>query len=226
MLDRPAGLWYAKSMIGRRKGFLEHLAALSAAVAGLFLVNVWSKPAEWTSSSAQPVPKAYLCRGNLFPAEILLSKALDDCRQRWPRPLFDRTVSAIEEVRARHGYGLAFIVGLIESESTFEVGAVSPQGAVGLMQILPATARKVAEDEGISLRGASLFDPEVNIRLGFAYLADLERRYGGIEPALVVYNAGPQALRSLEGGEALRRRTYRRGIRETQARYDRWLKSR
>lgn len=213
-------------MIGRKKGFLEHFAALSAAAAGLFLVNVWSKPAQWAAQSAQPSPKAYLCRGNLFPAEILLTKALADCRQRWPRPLFDRTVAAIEEVRARYGYDPAFIVSLIERESAFEVGAVSPQGAVGLMQILPATARRVAAQEGVSLQGASLFDPEVNLRLGFAYLADLQRRYGGLEEALVVYNAGPQALRSQQKGEALRRRIYRRGIREAQARYDHWLKNR
>lgn len=205
---------------------MEHVAALAAAAAGLFLVNVWSKPAECSSSSAQPAPKAYLCRGNLFPAEILLTKALADCRQRWPRPLFDRTVSAIEEVRARHGYEPAFVVSLIERESTFEVGAVSRQGAVGLMQILPATARQVAAQEGLSLQGASLFDPEINIRLGFAYLADLERRYGGLEKALVVYNAGPRALQPLEEGQGLRRKTYRRGIRETQTRYDRWLKNR
>lgn len=213
-------------MIGRRKGFLEHFAALAAAATGLFLVNVWSKPARWSSTSVQPVPKAFLCRGNLFPAEILLIKALADCRQRWPKPLFDRTVSAIEEVRARHGYDPAFIVSLIERESTFEVGAVSPQGAVGLMQILPATARRVAVQEGVSLEGASLFDPEINLRLGFAYLADLERLYGGLEEALVVYNAGPQALRPPAEGKGLRRRTYRRGIRETQARYERWLKGR
>ena len=203
---------------------LERLLGCSAALSGLFLINVWNKPAGYSGEVAVRVNRPAPCRPAPSPTPLLLSRALVDCRLRWPRPLFDRTASAVDEVSRAHGYAPEFILSVIKNESTFQVGAVSPKGAVGLMQLLPATARSVASEEGIDLDGASLFDSALNIRLGFAYLKSLEARYGSVDAALVVYNAGPQALRR-GGQDGLPRMAYRRDIEETRRTYALWLKS-
>ena len=76
---------------------------------------------------------------------------------------------------------------VIVVESAFNPRAVSPRGAVGLMQLLPATARRY----GIS----DAFDPEQNITAGAHYLHDLLARYGNnLELTLAAYNAGEDAV--------------------------------
>lgn len=80
---------------------------------------------------------------------------------------------------------------LIRVESVFNPRAASPAGAVGLTQLMPATARifepEVTRDE--------LFDPDVNLRIGFRYLRTLIRQYkGDLKLALLVYNRGPTAV--------------------------------
>jgi soluble lytic murein transglycosylase len=87
----------------------------------------------------------------------------------------------------------ALVLAVIRQESAFYTGAVSGAGARGLMQIMPATARRVARQIKVRYsRKKLLSDPEYNLRLGRAYLADLTERYGGSYIlALAAYNAGP-----------------------------------
>ena len=87
----------------------------------------------------------------------------------------------------------ATVLGLIRQESSFDAAAVSPSGALGLMQLLPGTARQVARKLGLALATADLTrDAGLNIRLGAAYLAELLTRFDGALPlALAAYNAGP-----------------------------------
>lgn len=85
----------------------------------------------------------------------------------------------------------AFLLAIIHAESSFDPHAVSHKGAVGLMQLMPATARWMAP--GVSRR--QLFDPALNIELGARYLRYLANRYGGdAEKILIAWNAGPGRL--------------------------------
>ena len=78
-------------------------------------------------------------------------------------------------------------------ESRFYNFAVSPVGAIGLMQVMPETGEELAARLGIHWVGPqTLFDPTVNVRLGVAYLRELSDRYDGNLPtALAAYNWGP-----------------------------------
>ncbi len=86
----------------------------------------------------------------------------------------------------------AVALGLIRQESSFDSTAISPAGARGLMQLMPATAQRVARELGaLPLRGLTT-DAAYNVLLGTAYLRGVLDQFGGALPlALAAYNAGP-----------------------------------
>jgi tetratricopeptide (TPR) repeat protein len=86
---------------------------------------------------------------------------------------------------------------IIRQESLFQYNALSPAGAVGLMQLMPRTAAEVARRERIGkrFRRNDLLKPEVNVALGAAYFAHLLRAYDNdYVRAVAAYNAGPSAV--------------------------------
>jgi soluble lytic murein transglycosylase len=87
-------------------------------------------------------------------------------------------------------------LGLIRQESSFDIGAVSPSGARGLMQLMPLTAQAVAKQIGTDPSLTSLTtDPAYNMRLGTAYLREMLDRFGNSLPlAIAAYNAGPHRV--------------------------------
>ncbi len=90
----------------------------------------------------------------------------------------------------------AWIYAVLREESTFDPGSGSPAGAIGLMQLIPATARAVARAAGQRPPSlGDLLDPDTNVALGSAYLAAMGARYGA-HPALATaaYNAGPHRV--------------------------------
>ncbi len=100
-------------------------------------------------------------------------------------------ITIINEAHARQ-LDPTLILAVVEVESGFNNFAVSPKGACGLMQILPATGEALADELGIRWVGRrTLFDPVANVRIGVAYLQALLRRYGSPETALSAYNWGP-----------------------------------
>ncbi|MGB0513640.1 MAG: transglycosylase SLT domain-containing protein, partial [Wenzhouxiangellaceae bacterium] len=108
----------------------------------------------------------------------------------WRFPLVERERVGTES--SRHGIDPALVMGLMRAESAMQVNARSPAGARGLLQLMPGTAREVANRHGIGYRGAAdLYRAAPNIALGTAHLGELNRRFGG-EWALVAaaYNAG------------------------------------
>jgi len=82
---------------------------------------------------------------------------------------------------------------VIEQESKFDASAKSPTGAIGLMQLQPATAQGIAIRTGGSKFVVSdLYNPEINVRYGAWYLRHLLDKYGDERTALAAYNAGQE----------------------------------
>ena len=91
----------------------------------------------------------------------------------------------------------SFLFALARQESAFFAEAHSPVGARGLMQLMPATAQYTAKKIGVKYDGvASLYQPEVNIRLGSAYIKQMLDDYNGNRIlATAAYNAGPSRVK-------------------------------
>lgn len=94
-----------------------------------------------------------------------------------------------------------FIVhALIKQESTYQADIVSKVGAIGLMQLMPYTAKDIARVLNISsLRLEDIFIPEINIKLGVRYMEEVFRSFNGnMIFAIASYNAGPQRIKQWE----------------------------
>ena len=100
----------------------------------------------------------------------------------------------ITDAAKRHGLPADFIKSVVAVESGFQANAVSRKGAIGLMQLMPATAREY---------GADPTDPRQNIEAGTKYLRDLLLKYQHddhqVMRALAAYNAGPGAVDRYHG---------------------------
>lgn len=98
------------------------------------------------------------------------------------------------------------VVSLIEVESQFQAGALSPRGAMGLMQVMPSTAAFLASGDP-----GDLNDPKVNIEYGLRYVKKLSSRFQKPEHVITAYNIGPAALaRKLKKGEVVSLRYYQK----------------
>lgn len=114
-----------------------------------------------------------------------------DFWQRWYFPLHYE--KAIKASAARHRVNPHVIAAVVKAESSWDANASSSAGAVGLMQLMPDTARDLARSGAVDERRFPLdrlSDPSVNIEYGTAYLRFLVNRYHEIETALAAYNAG------------------------------------
>jgi soluble lytic murein transglycosylase len=128
-----------------------------------------------------------------------------DCklRQQLERGLHPlRYPNAFQAAARDSGVNAALLLGVAKAESQFMPAARSPVGAIGLLQLMPETAREVA---GASLSRQTLEEPGQNSRLGARYLRQLlDRWQGELLPAVASYNAGAGAVAGWD--EGLRRR--------------------
>lgn len=99
----------------------------------------------------------------------------------------------IEKYAALHKVETAVVRAIIQTESAFNPLALSRKGAIGLMQLMPMTARELGVDP---------FVPEQNIEGGVRYFSELLRMFGGLELALVAYNGGPGYAQRYARGQA------------------------
>ncbi len=102
----------------------------------------------------------------------------------------------LRDAAVTHGIDYELLQALIATESGFDTHAVSPKGAVGLMQLIPPTAERygVKADKNSPI-AKKLTDPKINIRAGASYLRDLIAMFPGqLELAVAAYNAGEGAV--------------------------------
>lgn len=157
------------------------------------------------------LPTARLSSSDLMPTNLLLPaassaelKEIEDREEKisdilatfktgLPPKDKDRLASFIIQESLRYGFEPELIMALISTESSFYNWSSSPKGAVGLMQIIPATGEELAEITKIAWRpdAQPLFDPFVNVRLGIHYLSMLHHQFKDIGLALTAYNYGP-----------------------------------
>lgn len=125
-----------------------------------------------SEEKAAPVAKARPATGE--PTTAMEKRLMDTLRKELPN----------------HNVPADLALAVMQAESKFNPGAVSPKGAIGVMQIMPATAAELGIENS-----KDLFEPEVNIPTGLKYLSNLLSRYQGDEQkALAAYNAGPGAV--------------------------------
>lgn len=85
----------------------------------------------------------------------------------------------------------SLVYAVIRAESSFLPGVISPAGAVGLMQLMPATANALLKGKGAKLEAPQLTQPELNIELGVRHLGNLKKLYNGnLTLAIAAYNGG------------------------------------
>ena len=108
-------------------------------------------------------------------------------RARYPLR-YDQSIRASARV---HDLDPALLAAVVYVESRFDPDARSDAGAIGLMQLLPETAKGIAlRTGGTRFVVDDLRDPDLNIRYGSWYLGSLLERYGGVDTALAAYHAG------------------------------------
>jgi soluble lytic murein transglycosylase-like protein len=134
-----------------------------------------------------------------LPAAEILEIEADDAPPDPPRPGAPLPVPAfpatprqlVDEAAAHHGLPPELVHSVALAESAYRQTAVSPKGAIGIMQLMPGTARELKADP---------HDPKQNIMAGTQYLRELLLRYDGdVAKALAAYNAGPGAVDRYRG---------------------------
>jgi soluble lytic murein transglycosylase-like protein len=123
----------------------------------------------------------------ILPDEVPYPDPAETVRPASPDP---RYLSVIDSAATAYGVDPALVRAIIEVESGYEPDAVSPKGAMGLMQLMPETARQY----GVS----NPFDPKANIDAGTRHLRSLLDRYD-VSRALAAYNAGAGAVERFGG---------------------------
>ena len=96
----------------------------------------------------------------------------------------------VEKYSEEYGIDKYLTYAIIKAESNFNENAKSNSNAIGLMQIMEATALETAEKMNLKITEEDLFNPEINIKLGLKYFSELNKEYNNYQMAIVAYNAG------------------------------------
>jgi len=148
-------------------------------------VFINSDPVPSTRPSGTPF--LMTAANGITPRTISTSFAIPGELSAFERANREKITQMIREVSARYRVDAALVRAVIQTESNWNTNAISRTGALGLMQLIPGTARQL----GIS----NAFDPRQNLDGGVRYLHMLLERYNGdLDKALAAYNAGPGAV--------------------------------
>jgi soluble lytic murein transglycosylase-like protein len=176
-------------------GALQAQAALWGYVDGAGVAHVATEPIDsrYSLVMGDPVPEAGRVPGKADGANGLLT---------WLEiaPEVKSVQYLLREAAAKTGVDMELLKAVIAVESGFNAKAVSPRGAIGLMQLTPETADRYATKAETKRPAAErLLDARTNILTGARMLADLTRRFGSIDIALAAWNAGEGTVRKHGG---------------------------
>ena len=159
----------------------------------------------WDASSASTLARLFYRTGDPHRAQQLIQSGFGAALERgidpiwrdawelaWPQAFREWVASAEQEFR----FDPALVYAIMREESEYRPEVSSPAGALGLMQIIPPTANRIAAELALAgFEPTQLFDPALNIRFGTFYLRSLVARFEGSRPlAIASYNAGPEAV--------------------------------
>jgi soluble lytic murein transglycosylase len=102
--------------------------------------------------------------------------------------------AVIRREASKNNFDPMLAAGLMRQESTFQADALSPQNAIGLMQVIPKTGKLLAKQLRVRFSPDKLFQPEYNIQLGMLYISGLVRLTGAPEYALAAFDAGEDRI--------------------------------
>ena len=167
------------------------------------LVKPMATPAPTHSTSVQPAP-ALGTSVSISPSGPSGSALMAAASPPRPRllsllensPGYKRVLPLVQDVARQLGLDAQLMVALIAAESGFDPRAVSPKGAIGLMQLMPGTAERYGvRADTSSKQRERLMHPETNVRAGALFLRDLWQMFPGrVDLVLAAYNAGPGAV--------------------------------
>jgi soluble lytic murein transglycosylase-like protein len=174
------------------------------------LVSLWSLASGFLSADPTDDLSLYLSQAPARDVYRLMSEkkvslVLADRLDLFPSSLTPKLAHHLLQLCQFYRFDPAFILSLIQVESGFHIKIVSSVGAIGLMQVMPATAQVMIDDwdlpaprNGTSVERA-LTDPFFNLTMGVAYLSTLRERYLGRSPyfLLAAYNVGPSRMDEL-----------------------------
>jgi soluble lytic murein transglycosylase-like protein len=177
------------------------------------LLGLWGYPTGLLSADPTDDLSLYLAHAPARDVYKLMSErkvaeVLADNLDLFPKSLTPKLAHHVLELCKHYRFDPAFILSLIQVESGFHVKAQSSMGAIGLMQLMPATAQHMVDDwdlpgpKGMATPAAmkrALTDPFFNITMGVAYLSTLRDHYQGRSPyfLLAAYNVGPARMDEL-----------------------------
>jgi len=163
------------------------------ALPGLFLAAALKFPGppdvklDWRNSGFDALDRAFAISGKRVPALTPLAQVPEPRKPVDPHAL-------IRAAAKKHRVPAAFVKSIVAAESNFKCDAVSPKGAVGLMQLMPETAEQYGVDPSI---------PEQNVDAGTRYLRVLMDRYSkhrnSLTRVIAAYNAGPGVVDRYRG---------------------------
>lgn len=130
--------------------------------------------------------------------------ALEDCPSALSAAQRQDIARVIRDESDQHGYDPLFITALVQVESGC-LPTARGNGALGLVQLLPSTAREVARRNGVPWQGErTLTEPASNIQLGLTYLGELEEQFGDSYRAVAAFNLGPARVAHMSSRSAQR----------------------
>jgi peptidoglycan lytic transglycosylase len=191
------------------KFFVQTLFAIAALVFGFFMgvryqARVESLNEVNTLVRVQKEKIASLRDDNQrLKTVVTLREFLDKESIRLPETAVNDIAGSIHEASRRFDLPPEMILAVIRIESAFDTNALSNKGAVGLMQIMPATGEEIARDLRMNWPGVDILrDPQANIEMGAYYLTKLIGQFNNLAVALAAYNHGPGRIAELSEAKA------------------------